>query len=109
MNMYKEIPIKEHQITEESIRYLRAQSQSYKIAKQIYMARMFLSIVWPLVAIFMYFFFDNKFATEILIISSIIVISTFIMELYEKKHKVIIQYNNRKLLTGMLQVFETSD
>ncbi|WP_102694149.1 S-4TM family putative pore-forming effector [Rummeliibacillus pycnus] len=84
--MYKAMPIKERQNTEESIRYLRAQRQSYKIAKQIYMVRMFLSIVWPIVAVIFYFTFENNFANGILIISSLILIFTFFMEFYEEKY-----------------------
>lgn len=89
MNMYKGIPIKERQNTEESIRYLHAQRYAYKIAKCIYMWRMFLSIVWPIIAVILYFACDNKFANEILIVSSLILVATFIMELYEKKYTVI--------------------
>ncbi|OFD66080.1 hypothetical protein BWGOE6_04050 [Bacillus mycoides] len=89
MNMYKGIPIKERQNTEESIRYLHAQRYAYKIAKCIYMGRMFLSIVWPIIAVILYFACDNKFANEILIVSSLILVATFIMELYEKKYTVI--------------------
>lgn len=87
--MYKGIPIKERQNTEESIRYLHAQRYAYKIAKCIYMWRMFLSIVWPIIAVILYFACDNKFANEILIVSSLILVATFIMELYEKKYTVI--------------------
>lgn len=87
--MYKGIPIKERQNSEESIRYLHAQRYAYKIAKCIYMWRMFLSIVWPIIAVILYFACDNKFANEILIVSSLILVATFIMELYEKKYTVI--------------------
>ncbi|OJD48998.1 S-4TM family putative pore-forming effector [Bacillus sp. L27] len=87
--MYKGIPIKERQNTEESIRYLHAQRYAYKIAKCIYMWRMFLSIVWPIIAVILYFACDNKFANEILIVSSLILVATFIMEFYEKKYTVI--------------------
>lgn len=84
--MYKEVYIKERQNTEESIRYLRAQRYAYKMAKQCYIARMILSIFWPIIAVVTYFIFENKFANGILIISSLILVVTFLMELYEKKY-----------------------
>lgn len=86
MSLYKGTPIKERQNTEESIRYLHAQRYAYKIAKCIYMGRMFLSITWPIIAVILYFEYNNKFTNEILIMSSLILIATFIMELYEKKY-----------------------
>ena len=84
--MYKDVCIKERQNTEESIQYLRAQRYAYKIAKQSYIARMILSVFWPIIAVIMYFIFENKFANWILIISSLILVITFLMELYEKKY-----------------------
>lgn len=82
--MSKEITIKERQNTEESIQYLRAQRYAYFCAKRIYMIRMFLSIVWPVLTLMLYFTFDNKFTTIILTGSSIILSATFIMEMWEK-------------------------
>lgn len=84
--MYKDVCIEERQNTEESIQYLRAQRYAYKIAKQSYIARMILSVFWPIIAVIMYFIFENKFANWILIISSLILVITFLMELYEKKY-----------------------
>ena len=84
--MYKEMYIKERQNTEESIQYLRAQRYAYKRAKLYYITRMIFSVLWPITAVAMYFIFENKFANGILIISSLILVSTFLIELCEKKY-----------------------
>lgn len=78
------MPIKERQNTEENINYLSAQKQAYNKAKNVYIVRMILTIFSPVIFIALYFLFDNKFQTAILVVSSLILIVTFFMELYEK-------------------------
>lgn len=84
MIMNKLFPIQDRQNTPESIIFLRGQRQAYKQAKNFYMFRMFLSIVWPIIAVLLYFIFDNKFSNVVIVISSLILVVTFIIEYYEK-------------------------
>lgn len=84
--MNKLFPIKERQNTPENIICLRGQRQAYKQAKNFYMCRMFLSIVWPIIAVILYFIFENKFSNAVIVVSSLILLVTFIIEYYEKAY-----------------------
>lgn len=86
MIMNKMFPIKERQNTQENIICLRGQRQAYKQAKNFYMFRMFLSIAWPITAVFLYFIFENEFSNVVIVVSSLILILTFILEYYEKAY-----------------------
>ncbi|WP_142509321.1 S-4TM family putative pore-forming effector [Lysinibacillus sphaericus] len=84
MIMNELFPIKERQNTPENIIYLRGQRQAYKQAKNFYMWRMLLSIAWPIIAVILYFTFENEIANAVIVVSSLILIATFIIEYYEK-------------------------
>ncbi len=84
--MNKMLPIKERQNTPENIICLRGQRQAYKQAKNFYMFRMFLSIAWPITAVLLYFIFGNEFSNAVIVVSSLILILTFILEYYEKAY-----------------------
>lgn len=86
MIMNKLYPIKERQNTPDNIICLRGQRQAYKQAKNFYMCRMFLSIVWPIIAVILYFIFENKFSNAVIVVSSLILFVTFIIEYYEKTY-----------------------
>lgn len=86
MSMNKMLSIKERQNTPENIICLRGQRQAYKKAKNFYMFRMFLSITWPIIAVILYFIFENEFSNTVIVVSSLILIATFIIEYYEKAY-----------------------
>lgn len=85
MTMSEKMPIKERQNTEESIHYLRAQRYAYLCAKRIYMSRMVLSIAWPIIAVILYFTCKNDCTTTVLTGSSLILMASFFMEIYEQR------------------------
>ncbi|MBD8038721.1 hypothetical protein H9635_18410 [Solibacillus sp. A46] len=92
--------ILERQNTDENIRYLHAQRQSYKVSKRFYLARMILSIFTPLISIILYFIFNNTLVNYVLIFSSLILILSVILELFEQK------YN--KIGANIQEIFDTS-
>lgn len=85
-SMNKMLSIKERQNTPENIICLRGQRQAYKQAKNFYMFRMFLSIAWPITAVILYFIFENEFSNDVIVVGSLILIVTFIIEYYEKAY-----------------------
>jgi len=82
--MFKHIQIKDRQNEAESILFIRAQRKAYSIAKNYYLFRMALSILWPILAIIIFINFEKNTSNLILIISSIIVVLTFSIEYFEK-------------------------
>lgn len=74
------------QNNEDSIRYLQAQRRCYQISKSFYLWRMLLSVLTPLISIALFFLFDNALSDLVLIISSLIIITSLILEFFEKKY-----------------------
>jgi len=70
------------------IRLLKAQRNCYNTAKKLYMIRMFISIVLPIISIILYFTFNNALADFILIIGGIGLALSLVLEILEQKFNV---------------------
>lgn len=84
INMSNTSSISEKQNSDENIQLLRAQRHSYFCAKRFYNSRMALSIIWPIISVSLALF-EIYNTNLVLIISSIILLLTFLMEFLEKK------------------------